>query len=259
MVASKNCPFQFDLTIAVGKMMELDSISGDDFFADDSDEDDEDDEDDDSDNVDEFERFRDVTIASRLDAMSLENISIERDTTNGVDKVFDVLHQQFGKEKDLKNRRLISVVDRRVQCGHLDPNKNDIIYLYQPPKDKGRYIPKEDVPLWHFDSSIACLMPGEVDKCVIGAKSARGYGGGLLTFSIHAKRKRVTKLYMYFGGGCMRLMSKDIINVLPIFFNMEYGNNTEWIHNENVVNAYTERMKQCLVDEEFKAFQQSYK
>ena len=80
----------------------------------------------------------------------------------------------------------------------------------------------------------------------------------LLTLSFHVKTEEVIKLYLYHNGQCMRFMPDDIKTVLPLLFNMEYGNNAEWLTIHEEVDGCIDRMKRCLKDVEFEAFQQSY-
>ena len=82
----------------------------------------------------------------------------------------------------------------------------------------------------------------------------------VLTFSFHVKTEDVIKLYLYHNGQCMRFMPEDIKNILPLLYNMKYGNgmNEKWLGRTKEVDSYIDRMKRCLKDIEFDAFQQSY-
>lgn len=53
----------------------------------------------------------------------------------------------------------------------------------------------------------------------------------------------------------MRFLPKDMKNVLPLLFNMDHGNNENWL-TMHEVDGYIDRMKRCLKDVEFDAFQQ---
>lgn len=95
-----------------------------------------------------------------------------------------------------------------------------------------------------------------------GCKSA------LMTFSFHVKSEDVIKLYLYHNAQSMRFMPEDIKNILPLLFNMKYGNgiNEKWLKSKEkvkdkesmVVDSYIDRLKSCLKDVEFEAFKQSY-
>ena len=85
-----------------------------------------------------------------------------------------------------------------------------------------------------------------------------GCNSSLLTLSFHVKQQHVIKMYLYFNGQCMRFMPEDITTILPVLFNMEHGDNSQWIRQQMEVNQYIDRMERCLKDVEFEAFQQSY-
>ena len=79
----------------------------------------------------------------------------------------------------------------------------------------------------------------------------------LFTLSFRVKTPDRTKLYLCYNGQAMRFMPEDIKIVLPTLFNMKYGDNAKWIKSKEV-NGYIDRMRPCLKDVEFEAFQQSY-
>ena len=91
----------------------------------------------------------------------------------------------------------------------------------------------------------------------IGAN--KGCQGSVLTLSFHAKQADVVKLYLFCHGQCIRFMPEDIKVVLPMLFNMKYGDNASWIKNEKEVNMYIKKMSTGLQDTEFEAFQQGCK
>ena len=86
----------------------------------------------------------------------------------------------------------------------------------------------------------------------------------LMTLSFHVKTEEVIRLYLYFNGQSMRFMPEDIKDVLPRLFNLEYADNPGWLTRKDPdgdileVDRYINRMKRCLKDVEFEAFQQSY-
>merc|ERR1712242_397827 len=59
-----------------------------------------------------------------------------------------------------------------------------------------------------------------------------GAGGSVLTLSIHAKQENVVKMYLFCNGQCIRFMPEDVKTVLPVLFNMDYENNTDWIEGK---------------------------
>ena len=154
--------------------------------------------------------------------------------------------------------------------------------MYEPPEN-ARIIPNNAVPEWYIGASRMCLLPDmkygaeneeedEADKKekskeqVINEKAKfsniganTGCQGSVLTLSLHAKQANVVKLYLYYNGQCIRFMPEDIKVVLPMLFNMNYGNNAEFIKFEKQVNMYIKKMSYGLQDEEFQAFLQDFK
>lgn len=84
----------------------------------------------------------------------------------------------------------------------------------------------------------------------------------LLTFSFQVKSEQVIKLYLYHNGQCMRFMPEDIRDILPMLFNVKYGNNAQWLtikaNDVLMVDSYIEQLQRCLKDVEFEAFRQTY-
>ena len=91
-----------------------------------------------------------------------------------------------------------------------------------------------------------------------------GSNSSFMMLSFYVKSKDVIKLYLYLNGQCMRFMPEDIKNVLPMLFNMEYGDNEEWLKKKDadndapVVDMYIEEMEKYLKDVEFDAFRQNF-
>ena len=66
------------------------------------------------------------------------------------------------------------------------------------------------------------------------------------------------KLYLFCNGQSIRFMPDDVRDILPTLFNMDYGGNAKWIKLKDDVQGYIDQMKDCLVDDQFTAFQQSF-
>merc|ERR1711933_231124 len=81
--------------------------------------------------------------------------------------------------------------------------------------------------------------------------------GSLLTLSIHAKQEKVIKMYLFCNGQCIRFMPEDIKTVLPVLFNMDYGDNRNYLDGKEI-NDNIQAMQERIVDENFEAFQQSF-
>ena len=86
----------------------------------------------------------------------------------------------------------------------------------------------------------------------IGAN--KGCRGSVLTLSLHAKQADVVKLYLFCHGQGIRFMPEDIKVVLPMLFNMKYGDNASWTKTKEV-DMYIKKMSTGLQDTAFEAFQ----
>ena len=81
--------------------------------------------------------------------------------------------------------------------------------------------------------------------------------GSILTLSFHVKQQNVIKLYLCYNGQCIRFMAEDIKTVLPMLFNMEFGENADYIKRE-IVDGHIKALRDLLVDDDFSQFQRSY-
>ena len=166
--------------------------------------------------------------------------------------------------------------------------------MYEPPED-ARDIPHDAPSEWYIGASKISLLPDLKygDKSKLGAEdevtesasdpsmteqekamkqkelkmektakycnigTSTGCQGSVMTLSFHAKQQNVVKLYLYCHGQCIRFMPEDVKVVLPVLFNMNFGNNDAFLKGTRV-DEYIEKMKSELQDIEFEAFQQSY-
>eukprot|EP01084_Bolivina_argentea_P107933 192921_1 len=142
----------------------------------------------------------------------------------------------------LYKKRMISFVDRRES--KLLDGKKDSIYVYKPPENCA-HIPRDVCGLWFISASRTSLLPdmkyGNGEKALkekiinlnatkeellkSNIDSGSHCKAGLLTISFHVKSKDEVKMYLYFNGQMIRFMPKDIKIILPLLFNMEYGDN----------------------------------
>jgi len=288
------CPFQFDVAIAVGKPQpNLDDNIGDD---DDEDDDEDDGKDGGGDGDVYYDYIGDIE--GKLKKNELKFWNQDSNPETDARRIWGELFQKFlehNKLQDaesetsyLQKKRIISMIDRRKydQSGKVPADQvQDKVFMYEPPDD-ARDIPNDAVPEWSIAASRRCTLPhmsyadGDIMKEMaeesealkdlndaqkreywaknknIGA--AFGCSGAMLTLSFHVKQEKVIKLYLFCNGQCMRFMPEDIKTVLPALFNMEFGDNKEWIEREEEVEEHIEQMKRVLIDEEFEAFQQSY-
>jgi len=284
------CPFQFDLCFAVGEPKRSDH----DISVLDEDEDDDDDDDHKDDDIKYIDYIGDI--GAKLTKNKMKHLMMEKNAKDKVGRVFEEMYIQFlegnglkkiddlGQRSYLQRKRLISFVDRRGQSGGFDQSLNDQIFMFEPPED-ARDIPEDAVPEWFVSSSRTSLLPDlkydpkkggleddgkeddpdpDDDEATKHPDKFKNIGvlfpcsSALLTLSFHVKQENVVKAYLYHNGQSIRFMPEDIRDVLPTLFNMEWGDNAKWIKKEKDVQHYVDVMAKCLVDVEFKAFQQSY-
>eukprot|EP01084_Bolivina_argentea_P107932 192919_1 len=153
--------------------------------------------------------------------------------------------------------------------------KKDTIYVYTPPTNCVN-IPRDVCGLWFISASRTSLLPDmkygngeQALKDVINLNATREEllksnidsgshcKAGLLTISFHVKSKDEVKMYLYFNGQMIRFMPKDIKIILPLLFNMEYGDNNGFIKNTEEVNPIIKNISKVIKDEYFNAFKRS--
>ncbi len=81
-----------------------------------------------------------------------------------------------------------------------------------------------------------------------------------MTLSIHIKETDAISCYLYWNGQMTRFMPRDIVDVLPKIFNMDWnhGENQMFLHNKYMTNYIINQMKTMLIDKHFNAFVESY-
>jgi len=278
------CPFQYDMAIACGKPFE---ISADD---DDSDDDDVDDGDDADEKQNELQHGAPKLvddIEAKLKSNNLKFVKRENIPGTGADtdqRCFQLMFNEYSnglqdinsKESFMRHKRLIAMVDRRKDDGTKDEPAKDMVFMYQPPEDSGN-IPHDALAEWYIGASRMCILPdipkanGDDEKDEkkdenvdspeyyvngIGVKTATK--GMVLTLSFHVKAVDEIKMYLYCHNQILRFYPEDIKVILPVLFNMDYGDNKDFLASKKVEECI-ESMKRGLIDRKFKAFQNSYK
>ena len=76
--------------------------------------------------------------------------------------------------------------------------------------------------------------------------------------SFVVKKESVIKCYLFYGGGIIRFFPEDIRTVFPKIFNMDYGENRDYINNDQDLIKLINEMKVQLVDQEFSKFVENY-
>ena len=264
------CPFQFDMIIATGKP--ITRLQNDQYAHNHDDDDDDIDEV----NADESktadtevpESYGKDPIGNIEDKLKTNGLKYSKYNASKTDPAYpqrefkQKLFNQFQKDNGitetnqrsyLKHKRLIALVDQKQ---NMQKKQSVPLYMYEPPENS-RDIPRNALPEWYFGSSKLCLLPGlngsDEESDNIGSHDL--CGGAMLTLSCHVKEDKMVRAYLYYNGQCMRFMPEDIRTVLPLLFNMEYGNNKEWMKMDKDVNGYIEKMREVLRDEQFTAFQ----
>jgi len=260
-------PFQFDTVMAVGEPLRLRSIIMGNCIDDDDDKDDDDQSFDDEKND-----FIDAVgdIKGKLDANKLKYCNLKSNPDSDGETVFQRMFEKIQNGKNyMRRKRLVALIDRRAHAQKFDISKdnvNDEVFLYEAPKPFGD-IPKCPLPEWSSNASRQCLLPDmEFENkysCTVLSKYSsinveNAIYGEVITFSFYAKKENVVKLYCYYNGQCMRLMPDDVKVIFPCLFNMDYGDNKQWIKSKEV-DECIEKMNDGLSDIEFAAFSQSYK
>ncbi len=192
----------------------------------------------------------------------------------------------FNKDKLIKEKRFITIFDRRYKPTHQHQSRKMVsigpqpdIWLFEPPPNC-RDIPKNAVSEWYLNASKTCLLPNmnygdgkmaenpETDrkenlstkeqlkllkKANIG--TASHCKGTLLTLSFHVKSIEDIKCYLFWNGQMQRFMPEDITTVLPKIFNMNYDGNEQFM-KQYVMEAKKEiiKMKRNLNDAKFNSF-----
>jgi len=281
---SQVVPFQFDVAIAVGKPVR----NG-------TDDDDDDDDDDEKDDIDygggaENKAFADWVqdVKKKLDANKLRYSHVAADADENR-RGFGNLFKQFlsehkvdevddSKKHYLADKRLIALIDRRKSKN--EDNAKDDIFMYEPPK--GGYT--RDMPTggefmtdWFLSASRTSLLPnaGYDAELVVGNKqmqdqeesalnkpganigAADHCQGGMITLSFWVYSADKIKLYLYWNGGMIRVLPRDIKLLLPKIF-VDNEENKKYVDGD-ALKQLIEDLETKLVDKEFESWMETYK
>lgn len=172
-----------------------------------------------------------------------------------------------------RKHRFCALIDRREpdKKSNGKESKKDEILFFEPPNNCNSfpdYKQTGTVPLWYFDSSRTCIVPNigynnGKDADNIDAKvnnlegqekalsepitSGTGCKGALMVLSFHVEADNEIRCYMYLNGQICRFMPEDIINLLPKYFDKNYGNNKTF-PKSSLAKELVEKMKPQLVD-----------
>ena len=290
--SSKNnkglCPLQLDVCIAVNPLITVDDekMGINDDSSDDDDEEDEDQMDDHN------YKNRDYIgdIKNKLISNELRYIEYQFDEEDDGEFKARFIVNLLNKFKEkykikktifeyLHKKRMVLFIDRRKS--NTEGKLIDKLILYEPYiSSYTRDIPNDAVPEWYFSSSKTCLLPNikYSEQIAIGTSteydddkdqkwdqdinigSCTSTNGSLLTFSFHIKAQDAMKCYLFYNGQCIRFLpEEDIKKILPYIFNMEFGDNKEYMNNHEELDSLVGRIKdKGFVDSNFDTFEKMF-
>ena len=295
-IINERDPFQFDLSFALGRLIdncqhEESEEEGEQDDDDSSDEFEEEQEDDyDSDEEEDYpskeEDFKDYigNIQAKLDNNKLNNTNIKRDKDSAfcasefqslLNKLIMQQNVDENASKYVSRKRFISMIDKR------NGNDNDVIYMYNPPESiYTSDIPDPQPSLWGLSSICTCLLPPmDYDEDIaigktpwneqnkeditrhINIHGAPYAKSGVLTFSFQIKSNEEIKCYIWWNGQnmtYMRFIPNQIENVFSHIFNMDHDNNKEYLESKDFEDKL-ENIDTKLCDRKFDAFLTSCK
>ena len=265
------------LVIAVNKVKDRNSCAEPFLFIDD----------DDDDSDDEEQIFYDC-LDNVPEKLQQNNCLFIRQKANDVKDVkaglFDTCFEKFKKVpisqkykgKELENyprqHRFCSILDRRSANKEKDVCDGDEVIFYEPPNDCNSFPPNGQVPMFYFETSRTCVLPGYVGSddeknSMMSLKDREKRGlinslsanqGGTLLFSFHVESEYEIRCYVYVNGQAFRFLPKDIRLVLPKLFDMAWENNRKWIESKDC-DVLIKKMNKQLKDVYFRAFLKRYR
>merc|ERR1712048_306523 len=81
--------------------------------------------------------------------------------------------------------------------------------------------------------------------------------GAMLVLSFHVESSDVIRCYLSINGQIIRFMPSDIQNLLPAFFDTEFGDNAKWKESKEAAQLVGD-MNKNLKDVHFNAFLKRY-
>jgi len=283
-------PFQFDVAIAVGKPQ----ATTDDEEEDDDDEDEDDEKSFAQDGGPGTGQYLDWVqeIEPKLKANSLKYTRVDQANADEDRRRFGNLFKQFIAKNDIKevddakkhylaNKRLIAFIDRRTSKKKDDVN--DDIFMYEPPP--GGYT--RDIPSgadfmtdWFLSASRTSLLPNDgydaelvvgnshtkdtddnsstiMNKPGMNIGAADHCSGAVITLSFWVYSADKIKLYLYWNGGMIRVLPRDIKLLLPKIF-VDNEENKKYVDGD-ALKQLIEDLETKLVDKEFESWMETYK
>jgi len=117
----------------------------------------------------------------------------------------------------------------RKESGRSDSND---VFFYDPSNDCNRFPDGKYSPLFYFDTSQNCVIPGDDKNPTINSiPKPLTKCPEMMTLSFHVESVDEIRCYLYLHGGVIRFIPEDIQLILPRFFDMEFGNNAQWVED----------------------------
>merc|ERR1712129_446880 len=188
------------------------------------------------------------------------------------------------------NKRFNAFIDKRKPDDKDNKDKNiskdDELVFFEPTEDANKLVSdggknkNELSPMVFFDRSRTVLIPSEGYNASIGksddekeaadsggdqkkkllkeaVNSLSKCGGAIMTFSFHVAAENEIRCYCYMNGQVIRFMPEDILLLLPIYFDDEFGSNAKW-NDSNDAKDVVAQMEKSLKDVHFEAFLKKY-
>merc|ERR1740123_3043702 len=280
------CPFQFDAVFAFNNVRDVGTtaLAGDDDY-----EEDDDDDDDDGAAVDKPDEnsFYDV-LGDVKKKLASENCAHSAVSMNDGDAKDD---EKSDNANGPKRARLFGDAfnDKRKPDGKDNKDKNiskdDELVFFEPTEDANKLTSdggknkNELSPMVFFDRSRTVLIPSEGYNASIGksddekaadsgdqkkkllneaVNSLSKCNGAIMTFSFHVAAENEIRCYCYMNGQVIRFMPEDILLLLPVYFDDDFGSNAKWKDSEGKgckeAMDVVARMEKSLKDVKFDAF-----
>jgi len=180
-----------------------------------------------------------------------------------------------GKEMEEYPRgyRFNALIDRRKPDGD-NKGKNildkDELIFFEPPSNANK-LPQEQAgrrsPMPYFNASMTVLIPpggdlngGDQKKKELAKviTSKDGCKGGMMLLSFHVESADEIRCYLSLNGQCIRFMPRDIIDLLPLFFDPKVPGNKNWKESKRAMDL-VEQIENNLTDRRFNAFLSKYR
>eukprot|EP01084_Bolivina_argentea_P217346 369032_1 len=166
-----------------------------------------------------------------------------------------------------RRHRFCALVDRRK------PNNDEIIF-YEPPNNCNKFPTGKHTPLFYFETLKTCIIPSKgyhnklksdeekVDPQLLQqtVTSSSKCDGTMLVLSFHVESVEEIRCYLHMNGQVSRFLPQDMINVLPHFFDENYGQHKGFVEDGNGdLKELVRHLKQKLKDVPFESFLSKYK